>query len=84
MQTLHATLPNQLLHFDFFYIGPSISGCTHVLILKDDRTNYSWLRACKNADADSAVQAILEWCSAFGIVHDWYCSGWQYFTALYG
>jgi Integrase zinc binding domain len=73
MQTLHATVPNQLLHFEFLYIGPSISGCTYVLILKDDHTNYAWIRPCKNADGDSAVRAILEWYSVFGIVHDW-CS----------
>jgi hypothetical protein len=60
MQTLLATVLHQLLHFDFLYVGPSISGCTYVLILKDDHTNYAWLRACKNADGDSAVQAILE------------------------
>jgi Integrase core domain len=82
MQTLHATLPNQLLHFDFLYIGPSISTCTYVLILKDDHTNYAWLRACKNADGDSAVQAILERCSAFGIVHDWCSDQGRHFVSL--
>jgi Integrase core domain/Chromo (CHRromatin Organisation MOdifier) domain len=82
MQTLHATLPNQLLHFDFLYIGPSISACTYVLILKNDHTNYAWLGACKDADGDSAVQAILEWCSAFGIVHDWCSDQGRHFVNL--
>jgi RNase H-like domain found in reverse transcriptase/Integrase zinc binding domain len=82
MQALHAILPNQLLHFDNLYIEPSISGCTCVLILKDDPTNYTWLRACKNADGDSAVQAILEWCSAFGIVHDWCSDQGRHFVIL--
>jgi hypothetical protein len=69
-------------HFDFLCIGPNISGCTYVVILKDDHTNYAWLRACKNADGDSAVQAILEWCSAFGIVHDWCPDQGRHFVNL--
>jgi transposase InsO family protein len=29
------------------------------------------LRPCKAADDKSATRAIVEWCAAFGIVHEW-------------
>jgi IS30 family transposase len=73
MHTRYATLQNQLLHFDFLYIGPCVSGCTYLLVLKDDHTNYTWLRPSRIADGESAVHAVLELCSTFGIVHNW-CS----------
>jgi transposase InsO family protein len=52
------------------------------IILKDGHTKYAWLRASKNADGDSVVQTILEWCSAFGIVHDWCSDQGRHFVNL--
>jgi hypothetical protein len=37
---MHASKPNELLHFDFCYIGPGEQGYTYVLILKDDYNGY--------------------------------------------
>jgi RNase H-like domain found in reverse transcriptase len=31
MHTLHTIKPNQLLHFDFLYVGPSVEGCLLIL-----------------------------------------------------
>jgi hypothetical protein len=41
-----------------------------ILILKDDISNYVWLRPCRAADGTGAMWAIVEWCAAFGIVHE--------------
>jgi transposase InsO family protein len=43
----------------------------YILILKDDLSNYLWQRPCKVAYGTSAMRAIIEWCAAFGIVHEW-------------
>jgi transposase InsO family protein len=71
MRTLHATKPNQLLHFDFLFFGPSVEGYVYILILKDCLSNYVWLRPCKEADGTIAMRVIVEWCAAFRIVHKW-------------
>lgn len=41
--TLHADEPNELIHFDYFYIGKSRKGVSYVLIIKNDATSYTWL-----------------------------------------
>jgi hypothetical protein len=49
---LHATKPNEILHFDFLYIGLSRNGKYHyILLLKDDVSGYLWLVPCRTADA---------------------------------
>jgi Integrase zinc binding domain len=49
---LHATKPNEILHFDFLYIGLSRDGkYQHLLLLKDDLSGYLWLVPCRTADA---------------------------------
>ncbi|KAH9137013.1 hypothetical protein AeRB84_018060 [Aphanomyces euteiches] len=35
---IHASRPNEVLHFDFFYMGPSDTGDMYVCILKDDHS----------------------------------------------
>jgi hypothetical protein len=41
---LHATKPNEILHFYFLYIGLSKDGkYQHLLLLKDDLSGYLWL-----------------------------------------
>lgn len=34
--TLHGTKPNEVLHFDFPFLGPTTKGLKYVLVLKDD------------------------------------------------
>jgi hypothetical protein len=44
---LHATKPNEILHFDFLYIGLSRNGkYQYLLLLKDDLSGYLWLVPC--------------------------------------
>ena len=68
---LHAAKPNQILHFDFCYIGKSTSGELYVLILKDDFSSYVWLFPCISADAEATANALIEWFSSFGNVPQW-------------
>jgi hypothetical protein len=50
---------------------PSVDDVKHVLIFKDDYSNYVWLKQCKNADAYSAAAVLLEWFAAFGVAQQW-------------
>jgi Integrase zinc binding domain len=44
---LHATKPNEILHFDFLYICLSRDGkYQYLLFLKDDLSEYLWLVPC--------------------------------------
>jgi IS30 family transposase len=64
---LHAFTPNEVIHFDYLYMGPSVD----VLIVKDGYRNYVWLKQCKNADADSTAAVLIEWFAAFGVAQQW-------------
>jgi hypothetical protein len=69
---LHATRPNEILHFDFLYIGLSRDGkYQYLLLLKDDLSGYLWLVPCRTADAAATVDALMRWFTVFGVVLLW-------------
>jgi Integrase zinc binding domain len=66
---LHATKPNEILHFDFLYIGFSRDGKYQYLLLnKDDLSGYLWLVPFRTADAGATVAALMRWFAVFGVV----------------
>jgi hypothetical protein len=69
---LHAIKPNEILHFDFPYIGLSRDGKhQYLLLLKDDLSGYLWLVPCRTADAAATVDALMRWFAVFGVVLLW-------------
>jgi hypothetical protein len=50
-EALHASKPNEVIHFDYLYKIPSFDDVNYILIVKYDCSNYVWLKQCKNADA---------------------------------
>lgn len=66
--TLHADKPNDLLHLDFLYMGPSNGDHQCVLILKDDASSLVRLEPCPAADTKHTVRALSSWFSIFGVV----------------
>jgi Integrase core domain/Integrase zinc binding domain len=69
---LHATKPNEILHFDFLYIGLSRDGkYQYLLLLKNDLSGYLWLVPCRTADAADTVDTLMRWFAAFGVVLLW-------------
>jgi hypothetical protein len=48
-EALHASKPNEVIHFDCLYIFPSVDDVKYVQIVKDDYSNYIWLKQCKIA-----------------------------------
>lgn len=69
--TLHATEPNQILYFDYLYMGAGENGYKYILILKDDFSSYVWLVPAKAADRETTVKTLVEWMSAFGTCDLW-------------
>jgi uncharacterized protein YcbX len=70
-EALHAFKPNEIIHLDYLYMGPSVDDTKYVLIAKDDYSNYVWLKQCKNVDADSTAAVLIEWFAAFGVAQQW-------------
>jgi transposase InsO family protein len=69
---LHATKPNEILHFDFLYIGLSRDGkYQYLLLFRDDLSGYLWLVPCRTADAAASVDALMRWFAVFGVVLLW-------------
>jgi Integrase zinc binding domain len=57
---LHATKPDEILHFNFLYIGLSIDRkYQYLLLLKDDLSGYIWLVPCRTADAAATADAFM-------------------------
>jgi hypothetical protein len=66
---LHATKTNEILHFDYFYIGLSRDGkYQYLILLKDDLCRYLWLVPCHTADAAAIVDALMRWFAVFGVM----------------
>jgi Integrase zinc binding domain len=59
---LHATKPNEILHFDFLHFGLSRDGkYQYLLLLKDNLSGYLWLVTCRTTDAAATVDALMRW-----------------------
>lgn len=62
--TIQGTRPNEVLHFDYVYIG---TGTKYMLVLKDGYSGFVELVATDAADAWSTAKAIVEWIGRYGI-----------------
>lgn len=68
---IHATKPNEVIHFDYCYLGKSNIGPVYVLIVKDDLSSYTWLFPCDAPNTENVVDALTEWISSFGAPSQW-------------
>jgi hypothetical protein len=69
---LHATKPNEILHFDFLYPGLSRNGKhQYLLLLKDSLSVCLWVVPCRTSDAAATVDALMRWFAVFGFVLLW-------------
>ena len=66
--TLHATRPDEIIHFDFLYMGAGFNGFKYILVDKDDLSSYLWLIPASCADADTAATEIAKWIRTFTIM----------------
>ncbi|KAH9084271.1 hypothetical protein LEN26_020966 [Aphanomyces euteiches] len=67
----HATKPNEGLHFDYLYMGPSKNGPKYVLVLKDDLSHYCELVACDAPTSQVCVDALAAWWSRHSMPFVW-------------
>ena len=62
-EALHASAPNEVIHFDFLFRGPAETGDQYLLLLKDDLSSFLWLVPCANADTQATASALMDWFS---------------------
>jgi len=70
-ETLHAEKPNDVVHFDFLYMGPSNVDVKYVLVIKDDLSGYVWLRKAAAPDSGTTSTEIASWIRTFGAMNVW-------------
>lgn len=59
-EALHADRPNELIHMDYVFMGPSKSGMLYTLVIKDDASKYVWLLPSIAANSDVTVDSLLK------------------------
>ena len=69
--TLHASKPNEVVHFDFLYLGQSTEGLRYVLVIKDDLSSYVWLIPCASANSETAARELSRWIHTFTAMFFW-------------
>lgn len=80
-QALHAQRPNEVVHMDFLYMGPSENNFKYVLLMKDDLSSFVQIFPAETPDAETAACSIAKWISTFGGM-DWLVSDrGSHFTA---
>jgi transposase InsO family protein len=80
----HATEPNQMIHFDWLYMGEELEdddSAKYVLCLKDDWSGFTELVWSATATADVVVKHLDAWFSRFGVVLNWVSDQGTHFTA---
>jgi Integrase zinc binding domain len=65
-EALHAESPNEVLHFDFLYLGREDDQFTYVLVIKDDFSSFCEIFPCRSADSFVAADALIDWFKRFG------------------
>lgn len=68
---LHGGKTNKAVHFDYCYMGQGKNGHKCMLITKDHLSSATWLYACKHADAETTVEAFIDWFGAFRACWQW-------------
>lgn len=69
--TVHGSRPNEVIHFDYLYMGPGVDGIQYVLLIKDDFSSYSWLVPCRAATAEEVAKALSRWIRVFTPMNIW-------------
>lgn len=82
--TLNATMPNQVLHFDYMFVRHAEDGtpgdAEYVLVMLDECTRFVRFVPTAAEDAASTAQAILAWFADYGIVSAFYSDQGTHFN----
>ncbi|KAF1328445.1 hypothetical protein FI667_g6871, partial [Globisporangium splendens] len=77
--TLVCKIRNEVLHWDFLFLGDSHGDQRYLLVLKDGLTHYCELFACASPTAAVAAEAMLDWQKRFGSPAIWVSDSGSHF-----
>ena len=69
--TLHGTKPNEVIHFDYLFLGDSEHDHKYVLVVKDDLSGYCWLEPTTSADSEHTAEVLARWNRVFTAPNVW-------------
>ncbi|CAM9641680.1 unnamed protein product, partial [Sphacelaria rigidula] len=80
-ETVHGTTPNEVVYFDFLYVGESgplasqdlseDAGFRYILVIMDDLSNFVALEPVAVCTAESTAASLLNWCKTLGVPRVW-------------
>ena len=80
-ETVHGTMPGEVVHFDYLYVGESgplasqglseEGGYRYILVLMDDLSNFVRLEPVAVCTAEFTATSLLDWCSTLGVPRVW-------------
>lgn len=62
---------NEVLHFDYLFMGETYGTTCYLLVLKDELTHFCELIPCDSPTSSVVVAAILDWAKRFGLPAMW-------------
>ncbi|OWZ08696.1 Retrotransposon protein [Phytophthora megakarya] len=68
-ETLRATKPNEILHFDFLSLPRNVTGNQYAQVLKDNMSGYVELIKCNRPNSESAYYGMIDWFKRFRVAH---------------
>lgn len=69
--TIHATKPNEVIHFDYLFLGTSSAKAKYALVVKDDLSGYVWLDPSPSADSEHTASVLARWTRVFTAPEVW-------------
>ena len=71
-ETVHGTAPNEVVHFDYLYVGESgpqasqglseDGGFRYILVIMDDLSNFVSMEPVEVCTAEATAASLLTWC----------------------
>lgn len=80
--TLHGSYPNEVIHFDYLYMGMGTNNLRYVLVIRDDLSGYVWLCPCMEANPETAAQELSRWIRVFKAMEYWVSNQGSHFKML--
>ena len=80
-ETVHGTVPNEVVHFDYLYVGESgpqasqglseDGGFQYILVIMDDLNNFVSMEPVEVCTAVATAASSLTWCKTLGVPRVW-------------
>ncbi len=67
----HGNRPNDVIHFDYIFMGLGLEDTKYVLVIKNDVSSYTWLYSSSTADAEHTVSELTRWIGTPTLMHTW-------------